>query len=225
MLNFRVTVPPIAEPVSIIVGKAHLRVDFDEDDLLIGALIAASREWAEVYCKRSFFDQTIVLSLDNFPLWTGGGTIPPLQQQGYPYYSGYWNPLAIRLPRPYTVSVQSITYRDATNTVQTLDPASYYVDTTSEPARVVPMPALTWPTTQVYLPGSVQVTYTAGSYGDGVDVNTCPFAVRAAILLMLGHLYEHREEVSELNLKQIPLGARALLDTARFEAFTFASGY
>jgi hypothetical protein len=119
-----------------------------------------------------------------------------------------------------------------------LDPATYYVDTTSEPARIVPTPSLTWPSTQLYLPGSVQVTYIAGSYGAGTgfgdsgfgdsgfgDPSTVPFAVQAAILLMLGHLYEHRETVSDLSYKEIPLGAKALLDTVRFETFTFASGY
>jgi hypothetical protein len=226
MLNFKVTVPPAAEPVSLDVAKKHLRVDFDDDDLLIQALVSAAREWAEIYCKRAFFNQTIVLSLDAFPLFTYcNGTIPSAQMHGWPYYSAYWDPLAIRLPRPSTVSVQSITYCDLTNTVQTLDPSTYYVDITSEPARVVPMPSLTWPTIQLYLPGSVQVTYTAGTYGDGVDTADCPFAVKAAILLMVGHLYEHRETASELILKEIPLGAKALLDTVRFETFTFASGY
>lgn len=226
MLNFRVTVEPTAEPISLEMAKSHLRVDFRDDDVLITALISAARSWAEVYTRRAFFEQTIVLSLDAFPLFSyGNGTIPPAQLHGYPYYSAYWDPLCIRLPRPSTVSVQSITYRDLTNTIKTLDPSTYYVDTTSEPARIVPMPSLTWPTTQLYLPGSVQVTYTAGSYGDGVDVNTCPQTIISAMLLMIGHLYEHRETVSELSLKEIPLGVRSLLDTVRIETFTFSNGY
>lgn len=225
MLSFAITVPPAVEPVSLAQAKQHLRVDFPDDDLLIAALITAARQWAEHYCKRAFFTQTIVLSLDAFPLFMNSSTIPPTQQRGYPYYSAYWDPLAIRLPRPTTVSVQSIIYRDLTNALQTLDPASYYVDITSEPARIVPMPSLTWPTTQLYLPGSVQITYTAGSYGDGAEVNNCPSTIVAAMLLMIGHLYEHRETVSELALKEIPLGVQCLLDTVRFENFTFDNGY
>jgi hypothetical protein len=225
MLNFKVTVPPKAEPVSLPEAKAHLRVDFPDDDLLIQGLIQASREMAEVYTRRAFFTQTIVLSLDSFPLYFGeNGTLQPSQVHGFPYYSAYWDPLAIRLPRPSAISVTSITYRDLTNTVQTLDPSTYYVDITSEPARIVPMPSLTWPTTQLYLPGSVQVTYQTGSYGDGVDADTCPFVVKSAIKLMLGHLYKQREASSELSLKEIPLGVTALLDTVRFEQFTFSFG-
>lgn len=206
-------------------AKLHLRVDFPDDDPLISAYIMAARQWAEIYTRRAFYEQTIVLSLDAFPLYMyGSGTVLPTQQRGYPYFSAYWDPLAIRLPRPICQSVTSITYRDLTNTVRTLDPSAYYVDPTSEPARIVPMPSLTWPSTQVYLPGAVQVTYVTGSYGDGVEVDTCPKTVVAAILLMVGHLYEHRETVSELDLKSIPLGVTALLDSVKMEIFTFDSG-
>jgi hypothetical protein len=226
MLSFKVTVAPAVEPVTLALAKQHLRVDFTDDDVLITGLITAARQWAEVYCRRAFFDQTIVLSLDAFPLFLyNNGTIPPSQMRGYPYYASYWDPLAIRLPRPSTVSIASITYIDQTNTVQTLSTSAYYCDTTSEPARIVPTPANTWPTTQVYLPGSVQVTYTAGTYGDGVTVNTCPQTIVAAMLLMIGHLYENRQTVSELALKEIPLGAKALLDTVRFDVLTFDNGY
>jgi uncharacterized phiE125 gp8 family phage protein len=210
--------------VSLAFAKAHLRVDFGDDDALISAFITAARQWAEIYTRRAIYNQTIVLSLDAFPLYGDyAGTIPPSQQRSFAY-SAYWDCLAIRLPRPRAQTVNSITYRDLTNTVQTLDPSTYYLDPTSEPARIVPMPSLNWPSTQLYLPGAVQVTYVTGSYGDGVAVNTCPQTVVAAVLLLVGHLYEHREGVSELALKYIPLGITALLDSVRMEVFTFDSG-
>jgi uncharacterized phiE125 gp8 family phage protein len=211
------------EPCSIAMAKLHLRVDFPDDDALISAFITAARQYAEIYCRRAIYNQTIVLSLDAFPLWFGGGTIPPSQRR-QANYSAYWDALAIRLPRPIAQSITSITYLDLTGTQQTLSPTSYYLDPTSEPARIVPMPAITWPSTQLYLPGAVQITYVTGSYGDGVTVNTVPQTVVASILLLVGHLYEHREMVSELNLKEIPLGVKALLDTVKMEVFTFDSG-
>ena len=85
--------------------------------------------------------------------------------QDWPFYSSYWDSITIRLPRPRCVSVTSITYVDLTGTTQTLPTDSYYVDSTSEPARIVPVPGMYWPYTQAYLPGSVQVTFVAGSYG------------------------------------------------------------
>jgi hypothetical protein len=78
-------------------------------------------------------------------------------------------------------------------TSQTLPTDSYYVDTTSELARIVPVPDTYWPYTQAYLPGSVQVRFVAGSYGDGVEVNTCPNRVVMAMLLLIGSFYENRE--------------------------------
>lgn len=225
MLNFKITQPPTAEPVTLAMAKSHLRVDFDDDDAIISGYISAAREWAENYTARAFFTQTIVLSLDAFPLYMyGNGTVLPMQQRGYPYFSAYWDPLAIRLPRPSCVAITSITYRDLSNQIQTLDPATYYADTDSEPCRVVPMPSLTWPSTQLYLPGAVKVNYTAGSYGDGSDLTLCPAAVKIAMLLIIGHLYEHREENTELALKTIPMGAKDWLDTVKFTAWTFDSG-
>jgi hypothetical protein len=87
------------------------------------------------------------------------------------------------------------------------------------------MPSVTWPSATLYLPGSVTVTYVAGSYGDGVTVNTCPQTIVMAIMLLVNHWYYHRSEVSADNLKNIPLGVHALLDSERFETFTYESGY
>ena len=45
----------------------------------------------------------------------------------------------------------------------------------------------------------------------GAHPMVCNFAVQAAILLILGHLYANREEVADSNLRQLPMGARSLL--------------
>ena len=172
MLNYTLITPPAIEPVTLTQAHAQLRLDagYTADDTFITGLITAAREVAEKYTRRAFFNQTWVLSLDAFPAWNfRNGTVNPSERKGWPFYSTYWDPLAIRLPKPRCVRVISITYLDLTNTLQTLSPSAYAVDVTSEPARIVPMPGTTWPTTQLYLPGSVQVTFEAASYGQQIN--------------------------------------------------------
>src|SRR5271170_1878980 len=226
MLNLNLITPPVVEPVSLTLAKQHLRIDFTDDDTLIPIYITAARQWAERYTRRAFFDQTWQLTLDHFPLFNNwGGTMPTRNRHDWMFWTGYYEGIMIRLPRPTCVSVTSITYVDLTGTTQTLPTDSYYVDTTSEPARIIPVRGTYWPYTQAYLPGSVQVTFVAGSYGDGEEVNNCPQTVVAAILLMLTNLYENRSSVElgqGLNVTQMPMGAKMMLDTERFDCFSYS---
>jgi uncharacterized phiE125 gp8 family phage protein len=215
MLNYQLITPPAAEPVTLDVAKLHLRIDFDDEDALISGLISAAREYCEQVIQRAIYNQTYVLSLDQFNYGDWRSTIP-MERRNPLRFSALWESMALRLPMPRLVSVTSITYLDTTGTLQTLDPSTYNVDTASEPARIVPAINLTWPTTDYYIPGSVKVTYVAGSYGDGVETDTCPASIRQAILLLLGHWYGNREAASALSIRTVPMAVDALLNAYRF---------
>ena len=47
-------------------AKAHLRVDFTDDDALITSLIVAARRWAEDYCDTTFFLSQYTMLIDSF---------------------------------------------------------------------------------------------------------------------------------------------------------------
>jgi uncharacterized phiE125 gp8 family phage protein len=215
MLNYQLITGPATEPVSLTEAKLHLRVDFSDDDALITALITAAREHCEQIMQRSIFNQTYVLSLDQFNYGDWRSTIP-MERRNPLRFSALWESMALRLPVPRLVSVTSITYLDVNGTEQTLDPSTYNVDPASEPARIVPAINLTWPTTDYYIPGSVKVTYISGTWGDGASVDTCPVSIKQAILLLIGHWYEHRSDVTELNLRPAPRAVDALLNPYRF---------
>lgn len=177
-----VTAPAI-EPVTVAEARAHLRIDGNDHDDVIARLIRAARRRAEAATRRALVTQTWDLTLDDFPCW------------------------AIEMPRPPLVSVTHIKYYDTTGAQQTLSAALYLVDSKSEPARITPAYGQSWPMTRDQV-NAVEVRFVAG-YGADTAV---PDDIKAAILLMVGHLFEHREEVSDLQTYKLPFAVDALLD-------------
>ncbi|WP_434565154.1 head-tail connector protein [Thermoanaerobacterium thermosaccharolyticum] len=57
--------PPAMEPVTLEEAKLHLRIDGNEEDSLISALIMAARQKCEEYTRRAFITQTWELALDS----------------------------------------------------------------------------------------------------------------------------------------------------------------
>ena len=165
-LNVHQTAQPIAEPVSLDQLKQQCVVDssFTDDDTLIAALGIAARQYAEKYTRRSFFNQSWQLTLDHFPVYLYSGTVNPALRRDFYYYSGVWTGMTIAVPRPNCVSIDSITYVDLSGETQTLDSSDYVVDLNSTPARIVPSPGIFWPLDTLYIPGSVAVNFTSGSY-------------------------------------------------------------
>jgi uncharacterized phiE125 gp8 family phage protein len=226
LLNLRLTIPPTVEPVTLALAKQQMTLDagFTADDALVAVYITAARQYAETYTNRAFFAQTWQMTLDHFPWFNSeNGTLRQGSHDTYAMYSYFWQGITIQLPKPACIGVTSITYVDLTGATQTLSPNAYFVDTSSEPARIVPVPGTYWPYTQNYLPGSVVVVFQAGTYGDGVVVNTCPQTIVLAVLLLVAHWYQNREGVSASALTSAPMGVNALLDTVKFESFSFGN--
>jgi uncharacterized phiE125 gp8 family phage protein len=59
--------PPEAEPLSVSDAKAYLRVETDDDDVLIASLIAAARSHVEALGRCALLTQTWRLVLDSWP--------------------------------------------------------------------------------------------------------------------------------------------------------------
>ena len=159
------------------------------EDALLEALITTAREWCEGYQNRAYISQTRELWLDDWP--------------GADY---------IKIPLPPLQAVNSIKYYDTDDTAATMDTGDYFVDTKSEPGRVSLAYSKSWPTTTLRPINGVCVEFEAG-YGDAAtDV---PYRVKQAMLLLIGHLYEHREQSTEKALSEIPFGVKALLGLDR----------
>ncbi len=105
---------------------------------------------------------------------------------------------------------------DESGASQTMDTADYIVDVTQDIGYVYPIINACWPTT-LARPNAVRIRYHAGYTTDSDSPNDMPLpkSFRNAILLVLGHLYENRENTTELKLESLPLGAKGLMDGMR----------
>lgn len=187
--QWRVTGAPAVEPVTLDEAKQHLRVDASDEDALIAALISAARIRLEEHCERAFITQTWRLSLSGWPV------------------SG-----EIVLPRPALLTVTGITYVDSANVTTTYDAANYAVVTDAEPGIVMLKSGCSWPSAELMVGLPVRVAYTCG-YGS-IAANV-PGPIRAAMLLLVGHLYENRESVTAQNLQVLPQGVEWLVEPYR----------
>ena len=178
---------PAAEPVSTSEAKSHLRVDTTADDTYIGTLITVARQNVESHLRRALISQTWEVVLDAFPAGV------------------------IRLPKPPLASVTSIKYTDDEGNESTYSSANYVVDSDTEPGRVVLKSGQTWPAVPLAAANGVRVRYVAGYGAAGSNV---PQAIRQAILLVIGSLYENREDVlvaQGVSIGVLPFGVVALL--------------
>lgn len=179
-----VKTPPAIEPITLAEAKAHLRVDGTDDDAYITALITAARERIEDYLDRALIQQTLVYTRDRWP-------------QGN----------EIALPGGKVLSVVSITYKDTAGIEHPF--TGYLADTESVPGRIVLAYGASWPGDALHPLNPVRIEYTAG-YGSAAA--NVPQKIKQAILLLIGHLYEHREEITADKLERLPFGVTALVE-------------
>lgn len=179
-------VGPTEEPLTLAESKVHLRMDHDADDALIAGLIVVAREHAEAFCRRPFVTRTYAATFSRFP------------PRGHPLY----------LPMPGVSTVLSVAYADSENSTVTMTANTDYRLVRSPTHHMLELPpgTGTWPWTALRS-DAVTVVYTAG-YGTAADV---PRGIKAAMLLLMGHLYENREAVSKDAGSEVPLGAIPLL--------------
>ncbi|MBA2628006.1 MAG: phage head-tail connector protein [Gemmatimonadales bacterium] len=200
-MSVRLVTPPAVEPVDLESLKRHLRVEHNEDDELIATLGQAAREFGETYTRRAWMTQTWERVIDTFP----------------------WS--ALSLPYPPVQSIESVTYVDRNGATQTWAADQYTLDLAGDGGfgRLYPVFGGVYPTDLRWHPGGVVVRFVAG-YGDVPETLADPLAAsvpaagRAALKLIVGHLYAHREEsVVGTIISTIPFSARTLLATMRLD--------
>ncbi|MGK9199016.1 head-tail connector protein [Sinorhizobium meliloti] len=182
-MSLRLVTPATAEIVTLAEAKAHLRIDFNDDDTYITALAGSAQDWLSGennWLGRSVVEQGWELTLERFP-------------------SG-----RICLPKPPLISVSGVFYTpsDGGAEVEIMDFRELDVGV-SEGGYILPAKNTDWPETDGE-PGSVRVTFAAG-------YAAVPKSIKHAALLMIGHWYENREAASETKITDLPMAVDALL--------------
>lgn len=179
---------PTTAPITATEVKANSRIDDADSNTLIEGLIAGAISyldgWSGILC-RCLEEQT----------W----------RQDYDYFCRH-----LRIPLAPVISITSVKYDDTSGVEQTVSASNYEVLNDDLGPYVRFVSTFSFPSTDSEYP-SVRVTYKAGHAQSG-GASTVPPAIRQAMLLLVGHWYEHRESVNVGNIvTSFPMGFDALI--------------
>lgn len=198
-----VVVTPPPQIVGLALAKAHLRVDGSDDDVLIGAYLAAACSAIDGpfgWLGRALGVQVLEYRADDFGCSPTG---------------------AIPLPYGPVIGVVSVEHLDDDGADQTLVQDVDYVLVDGE---VRPAFNKNWPSVRRF-PDSVRIRYRAGYVQDPLAdplVAAIPPAITAAVLLITGDLYAFREtSVVGATAAEIPMSASASALLNPFRVWSF----
>ena len=186
MPAYRQISEPLTEPLTYQEVKDYLRLNGDTEQTFVEGLIAAARQHVESR------------------IW-----IPLISQQWQMQFDFHeLNLLSKNINKAPLLSIESITYYDGNNDIQTLAPSSYEFDLYSAPPRV------RIKTTPILYDrfNALQVNFTCGY----LNAASVPKNIKLALYMIIGHLYEIRQEVAIGTIAQdIPYTSEYLLEPYR----------
>jgi uncharacterized phiE125 gp8 family phage protein len=179
----------VVEPISVIEAKAHLRIDSSYSDTEIYKHIRTARQHIENVTRRRLVQQTWDYTLAEFPY---GDILLPIQPVSSVTSVNYVNGSGA------TVSFTAGTSPDT---------PQYDVVTDGPRTRVFPKYNVSWPTTRVH-GNAVTVRFVCGY--DPTTASPADFTANIppdlidCLKLIVGDLYENREQSTPLTIEQLP---------------------
>ena len=155
------TLPPLVEPISLAEAKAHLRVTHTDDDTYISTLIKAARQGIEAQTGLGLVSQGWSMFLDH---WPDNGVI--------------------ELPLAPVLDIADIKVYGDDDTPALIDPAHYYEDKVSRPARIILRGSRSWAKPGRVANG-IEILLTIGFVA-------VPEPLREAVLQLVAHWYATR---------------------------------
>lgn len=182
--------PPIEQVITTEEAKLWLRVDADDEDETIAALIAAATsrfDGRDGVLGRCLAPQTWRLELPRFP----------------------WG--EIKLPLPPTISIEAVEYTDRNGQTQELQDCRTALGGWSG-ARILPALGGAWPGT-ADVPDAVRVRFRAGYQTDASPAELAvPEAIKQAMLLLITDWFEERRNFTVGGtMSSLPVATEALI--------------
>jgi len=180
---------PSTTPITLAEVKEQLRVEGTDDDAILTRLIDVAVAYTDV---RGALGQAMIT-------------------QKWAQWVDSTPPQSINLILGPVQGVTAVKYYDTDGALQTDDVNNYEVFGTEFATKIGPKSGFSWPVTQDRQ-DAIKIEYEIG-YGDATtDV---PQTIRHALLLMIGHWYDNREQTGYDELSNIPFGFESLLNMHR----------
>ena len=184
-MTFRLTTPPIVEPVTLQQTKDHLRVDDDMEDALISELIKTAREHCEVFTNR------------------------PLITQSWTYYGEcFYGDIELK---PNLQSVESVKYIDNNGIQQEVDVNGYMYDRVAVIGMIFSSYNMPWPYAR-NIKNSIEIEFICG-YGLADDVPSS--IKSAMLLLIGHWYVNRESVIVGVSIADVPQAVEMLLNPYR----------
>lgn len=176
---------PTADIVSLSEVKTHCRVDHDDEDAYLVALIEAATSY-----------------LDGYSGVMGRALMPQTWRQDFEDFGD-----VMRLPVGPVQSITGVSYQDTNGADQTLASTEYVLLRDDFGDYVTLAANKSWPSVGDRA-DAVRITYLTGTA-------SIPVAIKHAAMLLVGHWYANREAVTAAGMMTTPMAVDALLTPHR----------
>lgn len=175
----------VFEPVTFAELREHLRIEHDEDDAYLIALVSAARQAAEQHIDGIIADREFTYSIDAFA--------PSIELPLYPV-------------DPASIEIEYTNTAGATQAHATFD-----YEQRGQTLHIRPDPGAAWPSTQ-NVKDAVRISFSAGFAGAHGAI---PQNVKHAILMIASTLYDQRRDVTAQTMNLVPMSSQYLLEPYR----------